>query len=242
MINDQKGLIVATSTTTDGNMSFRFSENSDVIANRSNFLNRIGLSYSSCVVMNSEHKDLISIVDDTTLMGPTTSAESVEADVLITTLPNISLLLTTADCIPLSFYHKASGLIGLAHLSRHTFTNDLIEKILYELENTFSLSPHTLEFVIGPHIAVHSYQFSLPLTNVHPKLEPFISYSTNLASINLTTAVVSTLIKQGVKQNQVQISETDTYTSATHFSHRSSVSKNDPQGRLATVICNKLEC
>lgn len=218
-------------------MSFTHGEIDAVLANRQNFLTQIGLAYEQTVVMHSDHQDVVAVVDETTPAGPTDSRESLVADALLTQATNLSLFLTTADCIPLSLYDPASKTIGLVHLSRHTFTQDLLEKTIETLTRDLRVRPDNLHIHLGPHITKDSYAFPLPLAETHEKILPYITRWQGRAHIDLVAATRDALDACGVPAGHISVSPTDTYVSQNHFSHRRSQETGEPAGRLATVVC-----
>lgn len=224
-----------TSTIADGNMAFRYGERSEVMTHRTNFLRNVGLPKDRSLVMDSPHKDIVTIIYDSETPKQFGLDRSVRADTLITQLPNTPLLLTTADCLPVTLYDPTTSTLGLMHLSRHTFCLDLIPKTTAVLRETFEVNTSDLEIFIGPHIHKDSYSFLLPLAETHEKLQPYMSFTDTTAHIDLTTAAVESFNKLGVRQACITVSPVDTYTSSEHFSHVRSVKQEEPERRLMTV-------
>jgi len=236
MTHIDKAFIVATSTLKDGNMSFRFGGVADVIKSRTNFLSSHNLQYQNCVVMRSEHKDIVKIVDATTPCGPQDINESLEADALITQIRHHPLLLTTADCLPLTLYDASTNTVGLIHLSRHTLARRLIEKTLTTMQTEFGIKSSGLVINIGPHIHATSYCFSPPLDAELPELAPYTSASKEKICIDLRAATVATLLRCGADEDKITTSTADTYANHNYFSHRRSCRHNEVEGRMATSV------
>lgn len=228
--------IVKTSTIADGNMSLRYGEQAEVLKNRQRFLEKFGLSPQHCVVMNSNHDDIVSIIDDKKTKDDFSANPLIPADTLITQKKNVTLLLTTADCLPVSLFDPVTETISLIHLSRHTFVLDLLEKTLTSLA-TLGVKNKNLKVVIGPHIHSRSYCFPLPLNEEPTKLQPYIQKFDNRACVDLTQATIDTLTSLGAKPSNIAVSPIDTYTSKNHFSHVRSVKNNEPEGRIITATC-----
>jgi copper oxidase (laccase) domain-containing protein len=226
-----------TSTKSDGNMGFRFGEADEVVTNRTQFLNKHGLSYEECIVMQSDHKDIIKIVNKETPEKAATSREDgIQADVLVTQEKDLVLMLTTADCQPVSFYDPKTKTIALAHISRHTLGLNLAQKTVGFLCENLGVYSEDLLIKIGPHIKKESYRFELPLQNVSPFIEPFIEEMDGFAHIDTTTACVWQLTKAGVTNENIAISDVNTATSPDHFSYYVATRDNIPDGRLATIL------
>lgn len=215
-------------------MGFRFGEATVVTNSRKMFIEKSGGVYKNCVPMRSEHTGEIVVVDETT-GGREASARSHSplADSLITQLPNTPLLLTTADCIPLTLYAADTHTIALVHMSRHTFVRDLLEHTLARLIDDFASAPANMTAHLGPHIHAVSYSFPAPLPHIDPKLAPYIDENNDRSHIDLAKAVTTILANTGV--TTIEVSPIDTYQNTDYFSHRRSSETNTPEGRLATL-------
>src|SRR5690606_41802419 len=97
--------LVKTSTLADGNMSLRYGAQTAVLENRRQFLHRLGLSAERCVVMASDHQDIVTVLNELSAVGIGHNT-SLPADTLITQTKNQPLLLTTADCLPTSVFRS----------------------------------------------------------------------------------------------------------------------------------------
>lgn len=183
--------------------------------------------------MNSNHQDLVYIIDDIKTEEGVGYDTSIPADGLITQERNVALLLTTADCLPVSLFDPVTNTIGLIHLSRHTFVLGLIEKIIATLHELM-VDPKNIQIIIGPHIHRTSYCFPLPLTEEPERIQPYIEKTSDHACIDLAKATVDTFTTHGV--TQIAIAPIDTYTSPEHFSHVRSAKNHEPEGRLATIV------
>ena len=218
-------------------MGFRFGAIDAVIENRTQFLAKNNLSYIDYIPMQSDHGDIIKIVDRNALTKEVSSQEeAAKADVLITQDKNLALLLTTADCQPVSFYDPETKTKALAHISRHTLAQNLAKKTVNFLCEDLHAHPADLLIHIGPHIKKESYEFPLPLKEVSPHLEPFIEEKDGYAYIDTVEACLWQLTCAGVSKENIDISDVDTATSKNHFSYYVATRDALPDGRLATVL------
>ncbi len=224
-----------TSTIADGNMSFRYGATTAVLESRKHFLDSHNLPFVRSVMMESDHSDIITVVDGQTNQSHFGSTSGLPGDVLITQLPHTPLLLTTADCLPITLFDEITSTLALMHLSRHTFCLNLIKKTIAVLEATFAVASSGLKVDIGPHIQKASYSFPLPLAETHEALLPYIHFTNTTAHIDLTTAATDSFMALGIRQDNLQISPTDTCLSNNHFSHVRSTKTGEPEGRLMTV-------
>lgn len=207
-------VISETSDINDGNLDFRFSSSKKVIENRKKFFSRINIPINRVVCMNvTNHKDDIRVVGNSDVREGIFDLDTApRVDALVTAVPNIYLMLLTADCIPASIYDPKRRLIALVHLSRETTVLKLAEKVLSKLENEFSAKPSELFIKFGPHIKKDSY------------------------SIDITKENLKQFIKKGVRKDNISVSEVDTYRSPDYFSFRRSKFKEEKEGRFATIL------
>lgn len=238
-------LTFATSTIADGNMGFKFGEKNEVVQNRERFLNKPNVAVNRYICMSCSHGDMIKLVDSETHkqhLNAKAPEDMLEAEVLVTQEPNLALMLLTADCLPTGFYDPITQTIALAHFSRQTIADGLPEKTVSFLRQTLNVDPANLQVFVGPHIHQQSYSFPLPLEKTpSDKIAPFLSEVNNHAYIDLAAAHNSQLTEAGVLEDNIQLNETNTYSSPDHFSHFESMRDNQkPQGRLATVLMLKV--
>lgn len=227
--------ITCTSTIADGNMSFKHGPADEVLQNRQRFIKKLRCEPSGCVMMNSDHKDIVTVVGSETGTNHFGLQSSIIADALITQDPDITLLLLTADCLPIALHDEATNTIGLIHLSRHTFCLALLEKTFLALRKLGS-APDDVVVEIGPHIHQESYVFPLPLQEEPTKLKQYIEKENDQAYIDLTRAATETLIDLGVRSNKITVSPIDTCKHENYFSHVRSMKIGEPEGRIVTAV------
>src|SRR3989344_9484294 len=121
------GLIVATSTVADGNMSLKWGEEREVVKNREKFLGGIRLKLEDCVAMSLVHGTKVMRV------GKDDRGKMVEVDGLVTSEPGVGLFMVTADCLPLVLFDKKRQVVGLAHLGWRGVHGKLAERMVKEL-------------------------------------------------------------------------------------------------------------
>lgn len=219
-----------TSTIADGNMSVRFGEAKDVIRNRETFLKNLNIPVNRYITMQCNHGDVIEFVD-------TPSREPIDAEVLVTKTPALTLLLLTADCLPTAFYDPLTSTIALAHFSRQTIAAGLPQKTVGWLQQQLQVNPTNLQVFVGPHIQPQSYCFNNTNEQFADPIEPFVKRQTDSVCVDLPAAHTAQLVSAGVRETNIQYSDIDTFSSPEHFSHFESTRDDQkPHGRLATIL------
>ena len=226
-----------TSTVQDGTMSFKGGNKERILQNRKLFLEKNGITLEEYVPMHCDHGEHIVVVDHATAA---TQHNGIPAEVLVTKSKNVALFLLTADCLPISLYDPVTETIALAHVSRKTFTQNLVQKTIGFLHTHFSIEPTNLLIHIGPHIKKESYAFALPLQEEHVELTPFMYIENKYAHIDLEKGSVTQLTILGVPKENITVSPIDTATSKEHFSYfRAKKEASDTTLRMATVLMMK---
>lgn len=231
-----------TSTRSNGDMSFKNNNPSEIQRNRKIFLEQYGSTSASYVPMNCDHGTVITTVTHLDVPSETYDGTvyGVQAETLVTQEKGLTLFLLTADCIPLCFYDPITETIALSHISRVTFEKELIEKTVSYLRKTFEVEPEHLIVYIAPHIHKNSYTFTLPLTYTNPKLLPYMETRGDTVHIDLTLACTDALIHEGVLTQNITTSPIDTATSNNHFSYFNMKQiSGHTSARMATVLMMK---
>ena len=219
-------------------MSFRAGANQEVVANKTAFLAQFGIAYQEHIAMSCDHGEIITLVDETYEgVGATNPQQVLRSEVLVTQKKNLALFLLTADCQPMSFYDPATQTIALAHISRKTIVQKLIQKTVDFLHTELRVEPSNLLIHIGPHIKKESYTFPLPLSEDTPELKEFITEKNGNAYVDLLEASLAQLTLAGINPNNIDVSPVDTGTSQEYFSYYKMKQNGEPDAaRMATIL------
>ncbi len=238
MTNFPKNIICETSTVTWGNMSFRAGSNQEVVRNRAAFLSQFGIAYQEHIAMSCDHGEIITLVDEANeSIGATNPQNILQSEVLVTQKKHLALFLLTADCQPMSFYDPVTQTIALAHISRKTIVQKLIQKTVDFLQSELDVEPSNLLIHIGPHIKKESYVFPLPLSENTPELTAFIEEKDNKAYVDLLGASLQQLTQAGINPDNIVVSPVDTGASEEYFSYYRMKQNGEPDAqRMATIL------
>ncbi len=121
-------------------------------------LNTLQLATLPVVTAEQLHGSSIGVTEETA------SQCFLGCDGVITALPNVLLLLRTADCMPILISHP-SGLIGALHAGRRGTQQHILAKAMQLIKEKWHLDKD-LRIWFGPAICVSCYQIN-PQTNEH---------------------------------------------------------------------------
>ena len=237
---EKLGLELCFSMTQEGNMSFRYGKKEEVLVNRRNFLEDIGLGFDDCVAMQTGNRGSSSIksVNRRSLgKGMRDSESAIQADCLVTNESGVFLWLVSADCLPMIFFSRKPFFLALAHISRQNSGSRFSSKIVKFLENS-GVEPRKLVVYFGPSIKKESYLFDRQnLSQAEkPDWQPFIEETkTRLLSVDLVGFNISQLKSAGALEKNIFVDDEDTAISRMFFSHYRSRREKLPEARFATV-------
>lgn len=135
------------------NLSFERGARADVVANRRKLLDALGLGHTSLCTVRQVHGNQVCIVE-----APTGGGCGVHADALITRLPEVSLGVLVADCLPIVLYSPQPRALALVHAGRMGTYHRIVTVVLDALHRHFAIAPEQIYAVIGPGIASCCYR------------------------------------------------------------------------------------
>ena len=220
----------------DGNMSFVWGDKEEVSRNRKVFLEELDVKPENCAAIFLKHGIDIAIVDEFSR-----GEEKIEVDCLITKSKDVFLFVLTADCLPVILYDPIKGVLALVHLSRINSPQNFIRAVVEKMKSEYGVQPENIIAGIGPCIKKESYIFpSEELKKVIPDEKVFEGFILDLHDgrkiIDLVGYNVSQLVSAGVRKENIEISEIDTFKNKNFFSHSRSRANGEPEGRMATVV------
>ena len=167
---------------------------------------------------------------------------NIQADSLITKIPNIILGILTADCAPLLLYDYKSKIIAAIHIGRRGAKNKIIMNTINQMVSMWTNTSHILA-AIGPCIGYNSYEVGEEL------LQEFISenskfikyfkkFTKNKYFFNLPDLIEFQLLEFKIMKSNITKSKYDTFKEDKLFySYRRSIKENAKNcGRMISTI------
>ena len=171
------------------------------------------------VVMSQVHGDTVVVIDQVPSEVPI-------ADALITSNPNLSLVVMVADCIPLLL--RSEKMVAAVHVGRAGLVNSIALKTIAMMRD---LGATTIAGYIGPAICGSCYEVPQDLQDQVVDLHPAAKSETKSGTpaLDLTKALISALKSVDVT---VTVNPGCTFEDDNLFSFR----RNKVTGRQAGVI------
>lgn len=240
---DFSGIVHGFSTIDEGNMSFKFGGNREVVENRKNFLKKLGINFNSCVCLMGQHESKVSVVDKSdATKGMKDYKGAGRVDGLITKEKGLFLFMLAADCLPIIIYDPIKKLVGLVHAGWRGTDKEIAAKTLVRFKEEFGSSFKDLVVGFGPAALKKSYLKTNPSQIKSAKWKPYLKKEKDeLYRVDFVGFCKKQLIMRGVKRENIFESKVDTIKDLRFFSHyRDSQTENGDSGRFACVIGMKV--
>ena len=220
------------------NCSFRSKDkNENIFRNREIVCLYHDQKLGNLKTINQTHSNIVLVIED-----PSIDSSSIQADSLITKIPNIILGILTADCAPLLLYDYKSKIIAAIHIGRRGAKNKIIMNTINQMVSMGTNTSHILA-AIGPCIGYNSYEVGEEL------LQEFISenskfikyfkkFTKNKYFFNLPDLIEFQLLEFKIMKSNITKSKYDTFKEDKLFySYRRSIKENTTNcGRMISTI------
>jgi YfiH family protein len=174
------------------------------------------------------HGSRVAIID-----RPGMTREELEGyDAFITDLPGVAIGVRTADCVPVLLFDPINRVVAAIHSGWKGTVQKIAAKTIEVMKTQFQTRPHELLAVIGPSIGPDSFQVGedvamqfkdagFPMSAVWSFQGPGDgSPMSGGHHIDLWKANQWILQENGLREENIHVSEMDTYTNPAFFSAR----------------------
>ena len=125
--------------------------------NRTALSEVFGEGYRFCGIRQT-HSDRIHIAAHPEGEGWESLSDAVEADAVITDLPQMVLTILTADCVPILLYDPVAGAIGAVHAGWKGTKAEILPKTIAKMQEKYGSEPQDILVAIGPAIGQCCYE------------------------------------------------------------------------------------
>lgn len=208
------------------NLGFKTDDDPEnVVENYRRFCSAAKFDINTLVFAKQTHSANVRLVtNDDKGKGIFRERDYTDVDALITDTPGLSLVIHTADCVPIAYADPVHKAIGNAHCGWRGTFNCLAEKTLLEMKAHFNTRPEDVICTIGPCICASCYEVSEDLYTEFKNKFGFgnaIVSRNNKYYLDLALINKSILIGLGVKEENIAVSDICTCCNKSDmFSHR----------------------
>ncbi|WP_363318654.1 peptidoglycan editing factor PgeF [Massilibacteroides sp.] len=213
--------------------------------NRKRLCSALGVQSTDLYIPLQTHETEIRIIDEHFL---TLSKEEKQnalkgVDALLSSLPDIAIAVTTADCVPLLIYDPIKQVIGAVHAGWRGTVNRLAAKVVEKMVQAYSTTPSDLQIGIGPCIGQDAFEVGEEVVDAFreanfPSSIHYYNKLSGKAHIDLIKANIHQLTEVGVNEQKIELSGICTYTQHKTFYSARRLGINS--GRFLTgILLNK---
>ena len=184
------------------NLSYSVGDVSEIVAeNRRLFFQQLGIEEKHTAFQKQVHGDVIKVVNKSGNQG--------ESDALITTEKNLGLAITSADCCAIFVYDFKKEIIAAVHSGWRGTSKKILSKTINMLKNDFYCDSSDLFCYLSPSISQQNYEVGEEVSDLFDN--KYVKKTGEKFYLDIKTANFDMLIEQGVKPNQIQVSQLCSY-------------------------------
>lgn len=203
------------------------SERSHSLANRGALLEELGYTIGDLVCANQTHSNHFQKVDKSDAGKGARSIEDAipDTDALYTREAGLVLSSFSADCVPITFYHEAEGLIGAVHSGWQGTVKELVPRLFAHLIDGEGCTADGFHAQIGMALGQEKFEVDEDVFLKFQALgyaDRFIEFNkeTGKYHIDNQLAVKAQLEQAGVSPEHITADRSCTYMSPQGFSYR----------------------
>jgi copper oxidase (laccase) domain-containing protein len=210
-----------------GNMSFSVGNQQGVLQRIQKFLSAQDMGdISDSINMYAQHGDIIVDIDEAVLekLPPSREGRDIKCDAFFTKLPNLTLTLKPADCTSAILYCELSTdgrrcandvVMGIVHTGRRGTSLELPKKVIGHLESKYQCDSEKIKIGIVPSLSKENRRFEHIRGIENKKVwEGFIEKKNSGYYPDETKCVLHQYIDAGVKDENIQVYDVDTFEAA----------------------------
>ena len=226
--------LAVTTTTALGNLAYQVDDGQGVKERRQLLADLLGVLEKRFVFVHQHHSDKIQKVTLNDLGKGTDSFESgVDVDALYTYEKNVPLGIFHADCVPIFFIDETKSLVGIIHAGFKGTLIHVTYKSIKKVIEDENIDIANLKFYIGPYRMPAS--FVVDEETKQKIVEAGLEDAIQGDRFDNGFANILDLRKLGVKDEQISLSNLDTYSDDRFYS----AYQKTPVGRLVSLIILK---
>lgn len=122
------------------------------------FLAAIGAKGPRMAMSNQVHDNRVRVITQADVKEDPYEKVSYEADGLVTDLPGVTLVIFSADCLPILYYDPVRQVVGAAHAGWRGTAADIAGGVVRKMEEVYGCQPQDILAAIGPGIGACCFE------------------------------------------------------------------------------------
>ncbi len=116
------------------------------------FLTAIGAQGPRMAMSNQVHENHVRVITKADVKEDPYEKVTYEADGLVTDLPGVTLVIFSADCLPILYYDPVRQVVAAAHAGWRGTASDIAGAVVRKMEEVYGCDPQNILAAIGPGI------------------------------------------------------------------------------------------
>ncbi len=204
---------------------------SDVIENRNEVLKAISADEEKTFVLDQVHDNNVLVINEGQKGNIFLKEDDLpKADALVTNQPGLSLVIKSADCVPIFFYDPKNFAIGLAHAGWSGTSKNIVQEVVKTMKDEYNSESSELFMVIGPSICGQCYDISTVTDDRKDRFNRLFNDEDKVVlekqgdkiSLDLPCANKVLALKMGVLEQNIELSSICTFENNHYASYRRS--------------------
>jgi len=177
------------------------------------------VNFSSLVLAEQTHSAEIKLIEPADLgSGFLDSKPEIPiVDGFVSNLPNVFLVIKTADCVPILVYSKNTPAIGACHSGREGTKKGIVKNLIQAMLSNFALAKTELVVLVGPCISGKNYQVD-QATFADFVLATGVEQENS--TLDLQKVILHDILELGILRENVHFSKHCTFSDDSYFSYR----------------------
>ena len=196
-----------------------------VLANQELLCKLVDVTAERLIVPYQTHSCNVLVIDEAfmQLSGEARHTMLQEKDAIITSIPNVCLCVSTADCVPVLLYDSAKEVVAAVHAGWRGTVGEIVTHTLQAMHENYGTQARDVHAIIGPCISLKAFEVGIEvyesfehaghdmaqIAHWHPEKEKY--------HIDLPMANCLQLLAKGVTLEQIHDSHICTYTQHEDF-------------------------
>ena len=215
--------------TLNGNLALHTGEDAtQVVENRRTLADALQVDVDQFVFANQTHsKKAYRVTVGDRGRGSLSTEDAVDdVDALYTYESDVVVGVFTADCVPVIFYDEDTGLIGAIHSGWKGTVQDIVSATFAQIKNENpDIYMGNIKVILGPSIAQKSFEVDKDVADQFKALgyaDDFIQWDDKGQKylVDNQATVAEQLKRVGVLENNITVSDQDTFEMVDGFSYR----------------------
>ncbi|RME03267.1 MAG: laccase domain-containing protein [Planctomycetota bacterium] len=175
--------------------------------NREHLARVLGISAEDFVSPQLVHGKEVLLVGEEHRGNGALAPGTLVGDGLITGVPNLFLLTTQADCLPLLFWEPQAQVVAALHAGRRGLLKGILREAVEKMGDFFAISPEFLYAAIGPSIRRCCYGVDRETCEEFRKFSGgrYIYFREDQFYLDLAGAAKAELLRLGLRQERVEV-------------------------------------